>query len=104
VIGKMAKSDAKARSWYLDQYAHPLESRHSVDEVLRWFEDNQVEFVQSVPRLRLGEPLTANSSLFRPMSRSNRLGRWLAQASWMFTIGREGALFDMIGRKRPAAP
>ena len=44
VMRKMAKSDQKLRAWYLDQYAHPQETRHTVDQVLNWFEEENVEF------------------------------------------------------------
>ena len=35
VMRRMAQSDQKLRAWYLDQYAHPQETRHTVDQVLR---------------------------------------------------------------------
>jgi SAM-dependent methyltransferase len=102
VLREMAESEHKARSWYLDQYAHPHESRHSVDEVLGWFERNGVSFVRCVPSLQFGNGM-GSERLFASEPRGTRLSRVLAQASWMFSIGREGALFDMIGRKPPEA-
>ena len=38
-------------AWFRDQYMHPHESRHSMDEVLRWFRSNQIEFVSSIPSI-----------------------------------------------------
>ena len=35
-----------------------------------------------------------------PVDPGGRLDHWLVQFGWMFTISREGALFDIIGRKR----
>ena len=100
VLRDLARTPDKARSWYLDQYAHPHESRHSVDEVLGWFADNNIDFLQCVPGLRFGEQLEPNGALFASRPRGSRIERLLTQLAWMFTIGREGALFDMIGRKR----
>lgn len=102
VLRELARDDAKARSWYLDQYAHPHESRHSVDEVLDWFDENEVDFLQCVPRVRLADRLDPAESLFAELPRGTWASRLLTQFSWMFTIGREGGLFDMIGRKRAA--
>ena len=36
-------------AWIRDQYIHPIESLHTIDEVLIWFEKNNCEFVSSIP-------------------------------------------------------
>ncbi len=100
VMRKMARSDQKLRAWYLDQYAHPHETRHTVDQVLRWFDEEDIELVAGVPPLRLGEPFDATRPLFAAQRKGARVARWLVQLSWLFTISREGALFDLVGRKR----
>ena len=58
---RMAKLDSRLRrgelnaersaAWFRDQYMNPHESRHSMDEVLRWFERNQIEFISSIPSI-----------------------------------------------------
>jgi len=100
VMRKMARSDQKLRAWYLDQYAHPQETRHTVDQVLGWFDEEGVEFTAAAPPIRLGEPMDFARPLFGKGSRGSRLEHWLVQLSWIFTISHEGALFDLIGRKR----
>ena len=37
-------SDKKKHTWYMDQYKNPHESKHTVDEVLSWFENNGFEY------------------------------------------------------------
>ena len=104
VMNKMARSDQKLRAWYLDQYAHPQETRHTVDQVMGWFDEEGVDFTAAAPPIRLGEPMDFARPLFgKPGKRGSRLEHWLVQLSWIFTISHEGALFDIIGRKRPAA-
>ena len=36
-------------AWIRDQYIHPIESLHTIDEVLTWFKKNDIEFVSSIP-------------------------------------------------------
>jgi len=100
VMRKMAKSDQKLRAWYLDQYAHPQETRHTVDQVLGWFEEENVEFSSAAPPIRLGEPMDFARPLFGKQAKGSRLEHWLVQLSWIYSISHEGALFDIIGRKR----
>jgi carbamoyltransferase len=95
-----AQSDRKARSWFLDQYANPHESRHSAGEALRWLDEAGFAFVHAVPSLRLGEPFDPAAALFSPGEPSRGVERFLVQCQWLFTISREGGLFDLIARKR----
>src|SRR5262249_54036866 len=52
VMRKMAQSDEKLRAWYLDQYAHPHETRHTVDQVLGWFSEEGFDLAAAVPSIR----------------------------------------------------
>ena len=39
IVRKMNKNDnEKRKSWIKDQYEHPIESSHTIDEVLNWFD------------------------------------------------------------------
>jgi ubiquinone/menaquinone biosynthesis C-methylase UbiE len=89
----------KSRIWYLDQYEHPHEEMFSADDVLGWFHDAGIEYVASVPPLQVGRGLGGGERLFEPSSLPGRLERVLAQLGWMMTIGWEGGLFVMIGRR-----
>lgn len=92
--------DARKRSWFMDQYRHPHESKHTIGEVLGWFDEHGFDFVNAVPKLRPFEPLADDEELFTPRPRGNALDHFLVQAGMLLGGGREGGLFVMIGRKR----
>ena len=43
-------SAAKRRSWFMDQYKNPHESKHTVGEVLGWLDRIGFEFVHAIPK------------------------------------------------------
>jgi ubiquinone/menaquinone biosynthesis C-methylase UbiE len=100
VLKNFAQGDQKRNSWILDQYSNPHETWHSADEVLGWFGEYGFEYVNSVPKITLSETFTVNEKLFRKHNAGSHAGRLAAQLLWIFTISREGALFDIIGRKK----
>jgi SAM-dependent methyltransferase len=86
----------RRRAWLRDQYQHPEEHRHTLREVQRWFAENGVDYLRSYPSAVFGdEP----ENLFTPACDDWPLEAWLAQAGWMWTLGREGGLFFTIGRR-----
>ena len=36
-------------AWIRDQYMHPIESLHTLDEVLNWYKLNNIEYISSIP-------------------------------------------------------
>lgn len=97
------RDEAKKHIWFVDQYANPHETVHTVDEVMQWFAANGIACLGVVPRLTPGAPLAPADRLFEPVPMGTPLGRVLGQLAWMFTIGREGGLFVMIGRRGASA-
>jgi SAM-dependent methyltransferase len=93
-------SDEKKRIWYADQYKHPHEDKFSVDDVLAWFQKNNIEYVNAVPSIRLGRRFTSSVSLFEPEDAGSRLEHLICQLRWIFTEGREGGFFLIIGRRK----
>jgi 2-polyprenyl-3-methyl-5-hydroxy-6-metoxy-1,4-benzoquinol methylase len=90
----------KRLAWYMDQYRNPHESLHTMDEVLGWFDDNQVEFVRAVPSTLVGSELELDyqRSLFDPESRGSGLDRLFSQFGHLLTEV-DGGLFVMIARR-----
>jgi SAM-dependent methyltransferase len=88
------------RAWFRDQYRHPHETRHSIDEVMGWFDVAGVDFLSSIPAAD-GSPFTDASRLFERHSRGTMTVRAATQLQMLLTGGRDGGLFIMIGRKRP---
>jgi SAM-dependent methyltransferase len=98
VSGRM--NEGRWQAWFRDQYQHPHESRHSIDEVLGWFAANRVDFMSSVPPAD-GSPFTRATRLFQPHSCGTKSVRIAVQLEMLMAGGRDGGLFIMIGRKRP---
>lgn len=95
----MKKEPARIKAWYMDQYRHPHETRHSMDEVLTWFERYGVDFVNGIPHLD-GSDFSERESLFAPHSPGTAASRFMKQLGMLATGGQDGGLFIMIGRKR----
>jgi SAM-dependent methyltransferase len=93
----------KQESWFNDQYRHPHESKHTMGEVLEWFDKNGFDFVHGVPPLVPWDDFTTEERLFEPASSGTALDRGLAQARMIISGSREGGFYIMIGKKRGGA-
>ena len=91
-------NEARKRAWFMDQYKHPQESKHSYDEVIGWFESNGFEFLSSIPKID-SSPFSEREKLFEPHDKGTKMTRLAAQLEMLLTGGKDGALFIMIGRK-----
>ena len=91
--------EEKKHIWFMDQYKNPHEEKFSVDEVLKWFRQNNIEHINSIPKIRLGDRFTAGDRLFEPHDPGGPLDHLFCQLGWMFTQGKEGGFFITIGRK-----
>lgn len=92
--------EGRERAWFMDQYKHPHESKHTIGEVLRWFERCGVEFVNGIPKVTASGTFSPEERLFESNSRGSALDHVLVQLSMLLTGGREGGFFIMIGRKK----
>jgi SAM-dependent methyltransferase len=92
-------SREKQESWFNDQYRHPHESKHTMGEVLGWFDRHGFEFVNAVPKTRPWDTFSDAERLFEPAERGTHLDRALAQAKMVVTGSREGGFYIMIGRR-----
>jgi SAM-dependent methyltransferase len=99
VVRTRIQDPRKAAIWIQDQYFNPHESWHSIGEVLRWFEENDIEFLNCYPRI-MGSSGEDAPNLFDRSDPGTPYQRAITQLSWLGSIAREGSLFDMIGRKR----
>jgi SAM-dependent methyltransferase len=94
-------NQARKRAWFMDQYKHPCESKHSYDEVMGWFDCNGFDFLFSIPKIGPA-PFEAGEKLFVPHGKGSRAARILTELDMLARGGVDGALFIMIGRKRSA--
>ena len=90
-------------AWFRDQYRHPHESKHSMDEVLGWFERNGVEYLSSIPSIGDVE-FDENEPIFASHSPGTRLDRLSTEIEMLLSGGTDGGLYIMIGRKALGSP
>ena len=98
VVRSRIRDKRKAAIWIADQYYNPHETWHSLDEVLEWFSENHVDYLNASPAI-LGTDGEDADNLFAQTSPGTRYQRAVTQFAWLGTIAREGALFDVIGKK-----
>jgi len=91
-------SKQKKISWIQDQYNHPVESLHSMGEVLEWFKKKEISFVSSIPKI-IGE-FTINEKIFDQKNKGDFIDRFNTEFEMIFNYQfKEGGLFTMIGKK-----
>ncbi|HEY6816097.1 MAG TPA: methyltransferase domain-containing protein [Croceibacterium sp.] len=86
----------RREAWLRDQYRHPEEHSHSVAEVRRWFGANGIDYVSTYPSTLIGEE---PEDLLAPAEDEWPFESVLTQIGWMASLGGEGGLFVMAGRK-----
>ena len=85
-------------AWIRDQYVHPLESLHTIDEVLKWFDNHNIEFISSIPSSDYDYDY---QNIFVKKSIGNFFSRILNQFLMIFnSLGSDGGLFVLIGKKK----
>ncbi len=92
-------SEARKRAWFADKYKHPNETKHTIGQILRWFDETGFRFVKSLPRSKLFQPITERDRLFEPETPGNTFERLLVELGMFFEGSKEGGFFTMIGRK-----
>ncbi len=101
-IRKDPTNALRKKTWFLDQYKNPYESKHAIGEVLGWFDQTGVAFLSSIPKAVAFETFSGEEKLFEEHARGSRLDHALVQLGMLFSGGREGGFFIMIGRRRAA--
>ncbi len=92
-------SKAKINAWINDQYEHPVERSHTIDETLKWFNDNGIDFLNSIPSADLSDEDFRNVLIKKNIG--NPITRIFSQIKMLFTnLGTEGGLFIVYGRKK----
>jgi len=85
-------------AWFMDQYRHPHESKHSIDEVAGWFSECGIDTGLTIPPV--GEQFTEETQLFAPRPPSSRLDRFATELEMLLKGGTDGGLYLVIGRRR----
>jgi SAM-dependent methyltransferase len=90
---------ARREAWFMDQYRHPHETKHSIDEVLAWFNSAGFDFISSVPAIGDVE-FSEDIRLLEPHPAGRYLDRLSTEMEMLLSGGADGGLYIMIGRKR----
>ncbi len=100
-LGDPTVSPTRKNTWFRDQYRNPQESKHSIGEVLAWYDGSGFEFVNSIPKLRAFDSFAPDEDLFRKTPRGTAFDHVLSELGLLLAGGREGGFFTMIGRRKP---
>ena len=91
-------SSGKIDAWIKDQYLHPIESLHTFDQVIKWFDNNNIDFISSIPQCNPYEII--ENDPFLKQSKGTMSERIFAQLIMIFNhFGSEGGLFIFTGKK-----
>ena len=91
-------NESEKNAWIRDQYIHPIESLHTIDEVLIWFEKNQINFISSIPSADFDYDY---KNIFEKKSLGSFFSRIFNQILMVFnSFGSDGGLFVLIGKKK----
>ena len=92
VYSKMKISNEQKLSWVNDQYHHPIESCHSLREVLNWFKINEIIPINTIPPI--DKKYLSNKNF---ISNFNNL---IVEIGMNFSsLGKDGGLFIVTGKK-----
>lgn len=94
-------SGTRKATWFMDQYKHPHESKHTIGEVLKWFGSEGFEYSNGIPKATALDQFAANEQLFSPNPTGSWLDHFLVQGGMLLGGGKEGGFFVMIGHKSP---
>ena len=98
VVRSRIRDRRKAEIWIKDQYYNPHETWHSIDEVLDWFGENDVTYLNCEPAI-IGARRNGAGGMLAQTGPGSKAARVLTQLGWLGSIAAEGALFVMIGQR-----
>ena len=96
-LRNLKKDSEERKAWIRDQYVHPIESLHTLDDVLKWFDKNDIDYINSIPSCNFEGQ---NENLFLKENKGTLFLRIVNQISMIFNnLGSDGGLFVVIGKK-----
>ena len=85
--------------WLRQQYQHPHETRHSMTEILGWFDAAGFDYTASIPTIGDRE-VDADMRLFDPRSAGTSWDRLSSEIEMLLSGGAGDGRCIMIGRRR----
>jgi SAM-dependent methyltransferase len=92
----------KRATWFEDQYMNPHESKHTVTEVVGWFERTGFAFVNALPKAVPFAETREDENVFAPTRFGGALERLLVNARMAVTGHRDGGFFIVVGVRQKA--
>ena len=103
ILKNLKESEGEIRAWIEDQYNHPVERSHSIDDVLQWFRESRIEPIAGIPKINNLDLFQIDMNIIdnTPIVSKNWLSRIITQINMNFNIlGSDGTLFCILGRKK----
>jgi SAM-dependent methyltransferase len=94
------RGKAKRDAWLADQYKHPHELKHTIGEVLRWFDETGFNFVYGIPNPKAFKTFKLDDSIFKKHPQGNMFDHFVTQFGLFLKGSQEGGFFIMIGKKK----
>ena len=90
------KSEGKKYAWLKDQFFNPHETSHTLGEILEWFDENNIKFVNSIPFT-----YDSNEKIFKEQKRPRKSELLFEEPLLLFNLRqiREGGFFIAVGKK-----
>lgn len=98
ILKKKKLSEKQQKAWIRDQYEHPLESVHTYGEVIKWFDEKNIEIINFYPNF----DSCSEFNIFKKSKNDirNSFNRSILQLSKFFNShSSDGGLFLMVGKK-----
>ena len=96
-LRNLKDNQEQQNSWIRDQYIHPIESLHTLDEVQHWFEKNNISFISSIPSSDFSYDY---NDIFEKKATGSYFSGIINQITMIFNnLGSDGGLFIVIGKK-----
>ncbi|HXI13960.1 MAG TPA: methyltransferase domain-containing protein [Thermoanaerobaculia bacterium] len=98
-LGGLGDQEQRGQSWVRDRTSHPRESTHTLEQVLRWIEQDGFRFINMIPKPGFGDRLRVGDALFNPQPCRTRAERFLAQTGDWVNEGPEGGHVIVIAQR-----
>lgn len=103
MLEKQEADTWKQDTWYEDQYRHPHESVHTVGELLGWYREHGVAYVNSLPAIELFRRQDEAMRIFQVPRvagwRSGATAHILTQLLWVWTLRKTGGYYVIVGKR-----
>jgi 2-polyprenyl-3-methyl-5-hydroxy-6-metoxy-1,4-benzoquinol methylase len=93
------RGESKKDSWFKDQYKNPHESKHTIGEVLRWFNQTNISFVYGIPNPKAFARFRMNDRIFKKHPKGSCFDHFIAQFRLFLAGSKEGGFFILIGKR-----